>query len=100
MILFNASNVERQSPMVTKKFFVFGDGETKEIVIDLTRSPVAMTFVGGKAPVYAYVVERQGGSGEVLIHTWDGKLRLEFTAPPASDQLIALDVGFYYAGEK
>lgn len=78
--------------MFRREFYILGDGESKELTIDLKKSPVGMNFVGDSYPKVAYLEESTG----IKAMTGEGILRFEFDKAPPKDSVVKARVTLYY----
>ena len=97
-MMFNAQNIKSEAPMLAKRFVFVGDG-TSVIRVALDKSPVAMTFIGGKTPFFAMLRGSQGSNAEVWLSMEGVVLKFEFPVPPAPGERVEVDVEFFYEGE-
>lgn len=78
--------------MFRRRFYFVGDGEKNEISVDLSKSPVGMTFIGGKYPAAAYLA---AGGIEVQMHD-EGVLQFIWDSPLPPNSVVQADVTLYY----
>jgi hypothetical protein len=97
MLLFNCSNLAKESPMFVRQFFIAGDGESRTLNVDLTSSPVGMEFRNDKTPAYAFLRSASGSNCEVSLSIEGRILTFEFTEPPAKGERVDVVVELYYS---
>lgn len=83
--------------MFRKEFYVLGDGQTRELIVDLSKAPVAMNFVGEKYPTVAYL-DPNTPCG-LRLEMVDSMLRMAFDKAPSGQEILRLRIAFYYVGE-
>lgn len=99
-VLFNCSNVKNEPPMFCKRFIIVGDDISKVLSINLTKSPVGLTFIGDNTP--STVFPRNGigvNCGLDALTIIGTTIKFEFTQAPVSGQRVEVEVEFYYSGE-
>jgi hypothetical protein len=97
MLRFNASNVPQLSPFSYKQFDILGDGTETELVVDLTKAPLGMEFIGDKFPHTVFVNRADGIEGLVVeATTSEGKLNFRFSKPLPKNKIASVQISFWY----
>ena len=101
MIRFNVGQVREngrtENPMFCRKFYILGDDEETILTADLSASPVAMDFKGGKYPTMAFCRNGLGENCAVASLSMDGPcLTFVFEHPPTKAMRVEIDVELYY----